>query len=83
LTIPYTRSGGPDLIFGAQVGTAATTGPTVRLGTRNGVIVQATTYVGVQWQVGDMVYSMRLMPSEGETSTVAQLHEVIDQLTWP
>jgi hypothetical protein len=82
LTVGYTRPGGPDLQFTVQVGTASATGPAVILGSRHGVLVDGPQ-PGAQWQVGDLVYSMRLEPTEGATSSVDQVRSVIGQLTWP
>jgi hypothetical protein len=82
LTVGYTRPGGPDLQFTVQVGTASATGTAVTLGSRQGVLVDGPQ-PGVQWQVGDLVYSMLLEPTEGATSSVDQVRSVIGQLTWP
>ena len=82
LNIGYTQPGGPDLIFLARESTDVPTGTPVRLGTRNGVLVEQPR-VGVEWRVEDLVYSMQLEPAEGRTSTVDELHDILDQLTWP
>ena len=82
-SIGFTRSGGPDLYFRAEAFRMADPG-TVPLGSHKGVVypVRQDSY-GVRWQVGDLMYSMELMPSEGKTCTQAELEHVISQLTWP
>jgi hypothetical protein len=82
LSVHYTRPGGPDLHFTVKVGTVATTGPTATLGSRQGVLVDGPD-PGVEWQVGELVYSMVLFPTEGATVSADQLLLVLNQLTWP
>ena len=82
LSVHYTRPGGPDLHFTVKAGTVSTTGPTATLGSRQGVLVDGPD-PGVEWQVGELVYSMVLFPTEGATVSADQLLLVLNQLTWP
>jgi len=80
----YTRPGGPDLQF--SVGRGAVTGQPgeeIRLGSHTGIVVPLRDKYSVWWQVGDLTYRMALEPSEGQTSTLDDLHSVVDALLWP
>jgi hypothetical protein len=80
--IGYTTPGGPDLRF--TVARGPITGPVleqVRIGSHDAVIVDFNRQEAVRWAVGDLVYSMTLSPSEGETTSRADLHDVLAQLT--
>src|SRR6185369_8794901 len=87
VSITYTRSGGPDLDFTVRAVANTTaqlpglTDTPVRLGSRTGVLIGPLA--GVQWQVGDQVYTMLVIPGEGQTGSMDRLQAVIDQLTWP
>jgi hypothetical protein len=82
-SLGFTRPGGPDLMFWINVGHVSGT-PTVRLGSRKGEFyATGQSNHGVRWQVGDLVYSMLLLSSEGTTSSQSDLEQVVSQLTWP
>jgi hypothetical protein len=86
LDVQYTRTGGPDLIIMISRGGGLDPTPIerVQLGSHAGVIVPGLVKsYDVDWMVGDLLYQMRLEPSEGGSVTLNQTHTIIAQLTWP
>jgi hypothetical protein len=86
LIIQYTGTGGPDLILHASTGGGLDPSPVerVQLGSHPGVIVPGLPHsYDVDWMVGDVLYQMRLEPSEGASVSLGQVHHIISELVWP
>ncbi|GHJ49600.1 hypothetical protein Cs7R123_69420 [Catellatospora sp. TT07R-123] len=90
--LPYTRPGGPDVVFDAEVMAAPaepsayrgqTPVATVRLGSYTGYVypLPSGTYE-VRWRVGDLLYRMVGQPSEGQKLSLDQFKTLIGQLAW-
>jgi hypothetical protein len=81
----FTRPGGPDLDFLASRGQVEPASvERIQLGRRHGVIAPFGDHsYEVDWVVGDLLYQMRLSPSEGGSVSLAQTHAIIAQLAWP
>ena len=80
--IGYTTPGGPDLRFRVNRGQISEPAlEQVRIGGHDAVIVDLDGQAAVRWAVGDLVYSMTLIPSEGATTSREELHSVLGRLT--
>jgi hypothetical protein len=80
--IGYTTPGGPDLrfaVFRGQISEPVL--EQVRIGGHDAVIVDLHGQEAVCWVVGDLVYSMTLIPTEGATTSREELHGVLAHLT--
>jgi hypothetical protein len=53
----------------------------VRIGGHDAVIVDLNGHEAVRWAVGDLAYSMTLIPTEGATTSREELHSVLARLT--
>jgi hypothetical protein len=81
--VGYTRPGGPDIHIQAHTGTVTRTPlKQVTIGSRTGITFADGSQVGLQWQVGSLVYTLVLMPTEGATSSPTELDDVLSHLHW-
>ena len=81
-SVAYTTPGGPDLLFEMRRGQLRE--PVleqVTIGGHDAVIVDFGGEEAVCWEVGDLVYSMTLIPGEGATTSREELHSVLALLT--